>query len=56
MTLGANTFFTLRSNDSYCYIGQVNYWLTEEQRTRLTASVYCRPARPLCRPEHGRNV
>jgi hypothetical protein len=43
MTLGANTFFTLRANDSYCYIGQVNYWLTEEQRTRLTASVYAGP-------------
>lgn len=43
MTLGANTFFTLRSSDSYCYIGQVNYWLTEEQKTRLTASVYAGP-------------
>ncbi len=43
MTLGANTFFTLRSNDSYCYIGQVNYWMTDEKRTRLTASVYCGP-------------
>jgi hypothetical protein len=43
MTLGANTFFTLRSRDSYCYIGQVNYWVTEEQKTRLTASVYCGP-------------
>ena len=43
MTLGANTFFTLRSRDSYCYIGQINYWLQEEKRTRLTASVYCGP-------------
>jgi Putative beta-barrel porin-2, OmpL-like. bbp2 len=43
MTLGANTFFTLRSRDSYCYIGQVNYWLTDERKTRLTASVYCGP-------------
>ncbi|SIO65832.1 Putative beta-barrel porin-2, OmpL-like. bbp2 [Singulisphaera sp. GP187] len=43
MTLGANTFFTLRSNNSYCYIGQVNYWLTDEQKTRLTASVYTGP-------------
>ena len=50
MTLGANTFFTLRSRDSYCYIGQINYWLHDEKRTRLTASVYCRSARPLCRP------
>lgn len=43
ITLGANTFFTKRSEDSYCYIGQVNYWLQEEKRTRLTASVYCGP-------------
>ena len=43
ITLGANTFFTLRSNDSYCYIGQVNYWVQEEKRTRLTASVYAGP-------------
>lgn len=43
MTLGANTFFTKRSDDSYCYIGQVNYWLTEERTTRLTGSVYAGP-------------
>jgi hypothetical protein len=43
MTLGANTFFVQRSSRSFCYIGQVNYWLTDEQRTRLTASVYCGP-------------
>ena len=43
MTFGANTFFTKRSHDSICYIGQVNYWLTTEQRTRLTASVHCGP-------------
>lgn len=43
MTLGANTFFTKRSRDSYCYIGQVNYWLTDEHRTRLTGSVYAGP-------------
>jgi Putative beta-barrel porin-2, OmpL-like. bbp2 len=43
MTFGANTFFTKRSRDSICYIGQVNYWLTDEQKTRLTASVYCGP-------------
>ena len=43
MTLGANTFFTLRANDSYCYIGQVNYWTSDEKRTRLTGSVYCGP-------------
>ena len=43
MTLGANTFFVQRSSRSFCYIGQVNYWLTDEQRTRLTASLYCGP-------------
>jgi Putative beta-barrel porin-2, OmpL-like. bbp2 len=43
MTLGANTFFTLRTTNSFCYIGQVNYWLQDEKRTRLTASVYCGP-------------
>ncbi|QDV32609.1 outer membrane beta-barrel protein [Tautonia plasticadhaerens] len=43
MTLGANTFFTRRGDDSYCYIGQVNYWLTDERRTRLTGSVYAGP-------------
>lgn len=40
VTLGANTFFTKRSHDSICYIGQINYWLTDEKRTRLTGSVY----------------
>lgn len=43
VTLGANTFFTKRSEDSICYIGQVNYWLTMEKRTRLTGSVYAGP-------------
>ena len=43
MGLGANTFFTKRSADSYCYLGQVNYWLQEEQRTRLTVSLNCGP-------------
>jgi hypothetical protein len=43
VTLGANTFFDMRSNDSVCYIGQVNYWLTEEKRTRLTSSLYAGP-------------
>lgn len=43
MTLGANTFFVQRSSRSICYIGQVNYWLQEERRTRLTASVYAGP-------------
>ena len=43
MTLGANTFFVMRSAHSYCYIGQVNYWLTDEKKTRLTGSVYAGP-------------
>lgn len=43
ITMGANTFFTMRSSNSWCYIGQINYWLTAEQRTRLTASVYTGP-------------
>lgn len=43
MTLGANTFFTKRSDNSYCYIGQINYWLTAEQQTRVTGSVYAGP-------------
>ncbi len=40
VTLGANTFFDMRSPGSVCYIGQVNYWLTKEKKTRATASVY----------------
>ncbi len=43
MTFGANTFFTKRSDDSICYIGQVNYWVTEEKKTLLTASVHAGP-------------
>jgi hypothetical protein len=43
MTLGANTFFVQRSSRSICYIGQINYWLTDERKTRLTASVYIGP-------------
>jgi hypothetical protein len=43
MTFGANTFFVNRSSNSYCYIGQVNYWLQEARKTRLTASVYAGP-------------
>ncbi|MBX7103575.1 MAG: porin [Gemmataceae bacterium] len=43
MTLGANTFFEKRSSNSICYIGQVDYWLTAEKRTRLTASLHCGP-------------
>src|SRR3954452_7351881 len=43
VTFGANTFFTKRSQNSICYIGQVNYWVTDERKTRLTASVYCGP-------------
>jgi hypothetical protein len=40
VTMGANTFFTLRSHDSICYIGQVNYWLQEDKRTQLTVSLH----------------
>ncbi|MFO0927826.1 MAG: outer membrane beta-barrel protein [Gemmataceae bacterium] len=43
ITMGANTFFVTRSTHSYCYIGQINYWLQEEKKTRLTASTYCGP-------------
>jgi hypothetical protein len=43
MTLGANTFFTKRSSDSICYIGQISYWLTEEKKTNFAASTYCGP-------------
>jgi hypothetical protein len=43
MTLGANTFFVQRSSNSICYIGQVNYWVTDEKKTRLTASTYVGP-------------
>lgn len=53
MTLGANTFFVTRGADSYCYIGQVNYWLTDERRTRLTGSVYAGPDAIFAAP--GRN-
>lgn len=42
ITLGANTFFTLRG-DGPCYIGQVNYWLQPEKRTLLTASAQAGP-------------
>jgi hypothetical protein len=40
VTMGANTFFTMRG-ESPCYIGQVNYWLTEEKKTLFSASIYC---------------
>jgi hypothetical protein len=43
ITMGANTFFTLRSDNSWCYIGQVNYWLQPEKKTLLSASVYAGP-------------
>lgn len=39
ITMGANTFFTLRGNGP-CYIGQINYWLTEEKKTLLSASLH----------------
>ncbi len=43
LTFGANTFFTKRSEDSICYIGQINYALSDERNTILTSSVYCGP-------------
>lgn len=43
MTLGANTFFTKRSENSYCYIGQINYWLQPDKQTCLTASAHAGP-------------
>jgi hypothetical protein len=55
MTLGANTFFDMRNNNSYCYLGQVNYWVTEEKRTRLTASLYCGPDAIFAAPGLGGN-
>jgi hypothetical protein len=39
LTLGANTFFTLRG-DGPCIIGQVNYWTSEEKNTLLSSSIY----------------
>jgi hypothetical protein len=40
ITWGANTFFTDRSENSHCYIGQINYWLQEDKRTLLSASLH----------------
>jgi hypothetical protein len=53
MTLGANTFFTTRGADSFCYVGQVNAWVTEERRTRLTGSLYAGPDALLPAPGLG---
>jgi Putative beta-barrel porin-2, OmpL-like. bbp2 len=39
ITMGANTFFTMRG-DSPCFIGQVNYWTDEQKNTLLSASTY----------------
>jgi hypothetical protein len=49
--LGANTFFRMRGDDTICYIGQVNYWLTPEQKTQLTASVTTGPQVLFAPPE-----
>lgn len=38
MTLGANTFFTYRG-DAPCFVGQINYWTSEEKRTLLSSSL-----------------
>ncbi len=40
LTLCANTFFVYRNEGYVCYIGQVNYWLNHQRRTRLTGSTY----------------
>ena len=40
LTWCANTFFTPRNDGYVCYIGQVNYWLNHQRRTRLTGSTY----------------
>ncbi len=53
MSFGANTFFTKRSSNSLNYIGQVNYWLTMEKRTRLTASLHCGPDAIFAAPGMG---
>ncbi|OWK40350.1 outer membrane beta-barrel protein [Fimbriiglobus ruber] len=42
LTMGGNTFFTFRDGGP-CYIGQVNYWLTDQKRTKLSAAVYTGP-------------
>jgi hypothetical protein len=39
ITMGANTFFTMRG-DSPCIIGQINYWTDEEKKTLISASTY----------------
>lgn len=39
ITMGANTFFTMRG-DGPCVIGQINYWTSEEKTTLLSASTY----------------
>jgi hypothetical protein len=39
VTMGANTFFTMRG-DSPCFIGQINYWTDEDKNTLLSASTY----------------
>ena len=39
ITMGANTFFTFRG-DGPCYLGQVNYWTSQEKNTLLSASIY----------------
>jgi hypothetical protein len=43
VTMGGNTFFQWRQDHSPCYIGQINYWLTEEKKTLLSGAVYAGP-------------
>ena len=42
ITTGENTFFTLRGN-APCYIGQLNYWTSEEKNTLLHGTIYVGP-------------
>jgi hypothetical protein len=43
VTMGGNTFFAYRQDHSACYIGQINYWLTEEKKTLFSGSIYLGP-------------
>lgn len=55
MTLGANTFYTKRSEHSFCYISQINYWLEEDKKNLLSASLYTGPDAIFAAPGLGGN-
>jgi len=42
ITMGGNTFFTYRENGP-AYLGQLNYWLTDEKKTLFSSAVYAGP-------------